>query len=435
VGFAKANVQAFKATNEALLHGAVETVKDPRKLGDVVGAVEGNIALAAIPIPGVGEAGAAGRGVSLAAKAADRGLPTLASDATRLATRSADPAAAAAGHAGEAVVEGGVTAPRIPAPSVPVGEGAEVAAAAPGVEAGAPGIPRPRVPGDVVPAEAPRVPAMAGASAERPGGHVPGPSLEERAGTAPRTVESPSAGDRAPSASATGSSGRYPGSPASPPRAGGAEPPRLPGEGEGVAGHPPRDVRATSGLEKAGASRAPGPRAISAPPPRRAITAGPNPGGPTLKQVRRNPVRGPAGEDHIASGVEAPLRQVHLKVPAGETPLGEITGSGGRKVDVAEVYASGRRVWSVEVKNYAEWTTVGGKPVHKEVGLNSELKQQVLKDAWLRDNWTQVRLSATDPGMRAAEFYEPHYSFVGASPNEAYRDLLKRAGIPWTTFS
>jgi hypothetical protein len=177
------------------------------------------------------------------------------------------------------------------------------------------------------------------------------------------------------------------------------------------------------------------PRALPAAPKPLELTAGPDPGGPTLSQVRRTPFRGAAGEEWVARGYETPLLQQHLRVPVGDTPLGPITGGGGRFIDVASVNG-GLRVSAREVKNFRMWSTSPtGQAMRHEVELTGERAQQVIKDAWLRDHWDEARLLQDDPMLRNARGFDPHYEFVGASPSQAYQELLAKAGIPWNTFS
>ncbi len=57
VGLGKQVVDLHQQAGKQLLHAAVETVKDPRKLGDVTGVVLGNLALAAVPVGGEASAG------------------------------------------------------------------------------------------------------------------------------------------------------------------------------------------------------------------------------------------------------------------------------------------------------------------------------------------------------------------------------------------
>jgi hypothetical protein len=166
------------------------------------------------------------------------------------------------------------------------------------------------------------------------------------------------------------------------------------------------------------------PRALPAAPRRLELTAGPHPGGPTLSQVRHAPMRGAAGEQWVARGYETPLVQPHLRGPVGDTPLGPITGSGGRFVDVASVNGA-QRVTAREVKNFRMWSTSpSGQVVRHEVELT----------AWLRDNWDDARLLQDDPALRNTSGFDPHYEFVGAPPSQAYQELLAKAGIPWNVF-
>jgi hypothetical protein len=177
------------------------------------------------------------------------------------------------------------------------------------------------------------------------------------------------------------------------------------------------------------------PRALPAAPRRLELTAGPHPGGPTLSQVRHAPLRGAAGEQWVARGYETPLLQQHLRVPVGETPLGPITGGGGRFIDVASINGA-QRVTAREVKNFRMWSTSpSGQAMRHEVELTGERVQQVLKDAWLRDHWDEARLLQDDPRLHTTRGFDPHYEFVGAPPSQAYQDLLAKAGIPWNTFS
>jgi hypothetical protein len=175
--------------------------------------------------------------------------------------------------------------------------------------------------------------------------------------------------------------------------------------------------------------------ALTAAPKRLELTAGPHPGGPTLSQVRHTPYRGPAGEQWVARGYDTPVLQQHLRVPLGDTPLGPITGSGGRFVDVASVNGM-QRISAREVKNFSRWSTSStGEKLPKEVALTDDRAQQVIKDAWLRDNWNEARLLQDDPTLRDASGFDPHYEFVGAPPSQEFQDLLAKAGIPWNVYS
>jgi len=119
--------------------------------------------------------------------------------------------------------------------------------------------------------------------------------------------------------------------------------------------------------------------------------------------------RAEAGELHIHE-IHGGQRQVHFNVPVG----GEITGTGGRYVDVLVPLPGGGNL-AIEVKTYLTWYTDKDGVRHRNfVGLRRDIAQQVLKDAYLRD---------TLPNHR------PHWVFLGAPPDDELADFLRRHRI------
>jgi RHS repeat-associated protein len=134
----------------------------------------------------------------------------------------------------------------------------------------------------------------------------------------------------------------------------------------------------------------------------------------TLSQVRnlRGQDRWQAGETFVQELYNSP-GQRHFNVPI----QGEITGSGGRFVD-APVNMPNGKVVANEVKTYQKWRTVNGSAQQFDVPLSRKIKQQVLKDVWLRDNL---------PG------YEPKWIFVDAPPSPELQKLLNQHKITHIT--
>ncbi|MEJ5991922.1 LysM peptidoglycan-binding domain-containing protein [Ramlibacter sp. PS3R-8] len=122
----------------------------------------------------------------------------------------------------------------------------------------------------------------------------------------------------------------------------------------------------------------------------------------TLNQIRRMPFpeRWQAGEKY-AQELYGSAGQKHFPVPAADVAGGEILGTGGRFVDVPVPTANGG-TFAGEVKLYQPWRTVNGQPVQQFVPLTEQMQQQVLKDAWLRNNV---------PG------YDPRWIFLDAPPS------------------
>jgi hypothetical protein len=135
----------------------------------------------------------------------------------------------------------------------------------------------------------------------------------------------------------------------------------------------------------------------------------------TLDQIRRMsvPRRWKAAELLLQEWHNSP-GQSRFNVPAG----GEITGSGGRVVD-APVQTSSGGVLANEAKMYKKWITINGQPTQQEVPLHSEIKQQVLKDSWLKSNV---------PG------YDPRWHFFDAPPSPELDQILSDNGITYVIY-
>lgn len=130
----------------------------------------------------------------------------------------------------------------------------------------------------------------------------------------------------------------------------------------------------------------------------------------TLSQVRRlqQPAKWEAGEQYVQE-LYGSRGQAHFPVPEG----GEITGSGGRFVD-APVDLPNGGVLANEVKTYGQWRTVKGVPEQKTVPLTEKIRQQILKDVWLRDNIPN---------------YDPRWIFLDASPSSELAEFLSQHRI------
>ncbi|APU09435.1 hypothetical protein A5M85_03800 [Cellulophaga lytica] len=130
----------------------------------------------------------------------------------------------------------------------------------------------------------------------------------------------------------------------------------------------------------------------------------------TLKQVRR--LRGvkkwKSGEVYVQE-LYGSNGQKHYKVP----PEGEITGSGGRYCD-APVETPKNGTMALEVKTYNRYITVEGKVKVNEVPLSPKIRQQVLKDVYLRDN---------------VKGYDPRWIFLDAPPSLELSTFLSKNRI------
>lgn len=78
--------------------------------------------------------------------------------------------------------------------------------------------------------------------------------------------------------------------------------------------------------------------------------------------------------------------QQHFDVPSGNFNGEQITGTGGRYVD-APVKSSNGGIVANEVKTYKQWVTANGQATKNAVPLSDQIRQQVLKDSWLKKNY------------------------------------------------
>lgn len=136
----------------------------------------------------------------------------------------------------------------------------------------------------------------------------------------------------------------------------------------------------------------------------------------TLSQIRgmSYPSRWKAGEQYVQELYGSPGQQ-HFTVPPGQFDGEHIAGSGGRFVDAPVATADGG-VEAHEVKTYKRWTTVDSQPTPQTVPLSSKIKQQVLKDSYLKKN---------EPG------YRPNWIFLDAPPSQELEHYLSSKGIPY----
>ncbi len=130
----------------------------------------------------------------------------------------------------------------------------------------------------------------------------------------------------------------------------------------------------------------------------------------SLAKIRRMPSPGNwrAGEQYVQE-LYGSAGQQHFAVPSGNG----IVGSGGRFVDAPVLNANGGTIAN-EVKTYKRWITLNGQASSQAVPLSDHIRQQVLKDVWLRQNV---------PG------YDPRYIFLDAPPSTELSDHLSQSGI------
>jgi hypothetical protein len=138
-----------------------------------------------------------------------------------------------------------------------------------------------------------------------------------------------------------------------------------------------------------------------------------NPTTRTLDEVRRlrGPERWQAAEEYVRE-IYGSFGERHFPVPGGAWPE-PIDGVGGRFID-APVDLGGGRVLANEVKTYREWRTVRGAPQQVAVPLTDQIRQQVLKDVWLR---------------RHVPGYDPRWMFLDAPPSSELAAFLKRHSL------
>jgi len=176
-------------------------------------------------------------------------------------------------------------------------------------------------------------------------------------------------------------------------------------EAEAIASGSPPGSSAFAGGRSLGATPA-GAENVKAP---LMLTAG-RPTTKTLAQVRRlrGKPRWQAAERYIQE-VYGAATQRHYRVPLGSG----VTTPGGRFVDAPLDLPSGGTL-AGEVKIYRQWRTVGGLPRRGEVPLSSNIRQQILKDVWLRENV---------PG------FDPKWIFVDAAPSATLGAFLRKHNI------
>ncbi|HEY4259146.1 MAG TPA: hypothetical protein VGM98_03255 [Schlesneria sp.] len=129
----------------------------------------------------------------------------------------------------------------------------------------------------------------------------------------------------------------------------------------------------------------------------------------TLDDVRAlpHPMKWKAGEVHIRE-LSGSTGQRHFTVPKG----GDIHGSGGRFVD-APVDLPNGTVLAAEVKTYGSWRAVNGVVQKQTVPLSGVIREQIVKDVWLRNNLN----------------HDPRWIFLDASPSPDLRDFLRQNRI------
>lgn len=136
----------------------------------------------------------------------------------------------------------------------------------------------------------------------------------------------------------------------------------------------------------------------------------------TLAEVLAKSVsqRWRAGEQFIRERFGAG-GSLHFHVPRGEFGGEEITGRGGRFADAVEYRADGTFV-AHEVKTYETYKKIDGKNVEQSVPLSQEIRQQVLKDAWLAAN---------------VKGYTAFWHFLGAKPSKDLKEFLDKHHIKY----
>ena len=130
----------------------------------------------------------------------------------------------------------------------------------------------------------------------------------------------------------------------------------------------------------------------------------------TLAQVRSlpQPAKWQAGEQYVQELYGSP-GQRHLPVPSGNG----IKGAGGRFVDAPLDLPNGG-ILAGEVKTYGQWRTVNGLPQQQTIQLTDQIRQQVLKDVWLRNNVPN---------------YDPRWIFLDAPPSAELLEFFRQYRI------
>jgi hypothetical protein len=118
----------------------------------------------------------------------------------------------------------------------------------------------------------------------------------------------------------------------------------------------------------------------------------------TIQEVRAlpQPRKWKAGEKYVQE-LSGSAGQRHFAVPKGS----QIQGSGGRYIDAPVDFPNGTII-AAEVKTYGKWRTVNGVKQMKTVPLNKPIREQILKDVWLRNN---------------VQGYDPRWIFLDAPPS------------------
>jgi hypothetical protein len=150
---------------------------------------------------------------------------------------------------------------------------------------------------------------------------------------------------------------------------------------------------------------------------RRLLTAG-HPTTRTLDQVRalRGRARWEGAEEHIQQ-MYGSSGQRHFSVPTGTTRR-TTSRSGGRYVDAAFDTTDGG-VLADEVKMYQQWRMILGGLRKTPVPLTRQIREQILKDVWLRNN---------TPG------FDPRWLFLDSPPSEKLSKFLKHYNIVFVIY-
>jgi hypothetical protein len=131
----------------------------------------------------------------------------------------------------------------------------------------------------------------------------------------------------------------------------------------------------------------------------------------TKRQVQNvsgtNKQRGDAFRDYLAQGYN------------GQIEITERTPQGVRYHDVGTQRSN--VVWRFEAKNYLQYTTgADGQRILHEVSLTAELRRQVEKDVYWREQ-----------GSLVGEMRIVQWEFAGARPNSQLGQSLRDRGIPY----
>ena len=129
----------------------------------------------------------------------------------------------------------------------------------------------------------------------------------------------------------------------------------------------------------------------------------------TIGQIRnmRQPAKWHAGEEYI--------RELYGAAAQRHFP---VAGTGGRFVDTPLDLPSGG-VLAGEVKTYGQWRTVQGVAQHQEIPVTDRIRQQIVRDVWLRQN---------------VSGFDPRWIFLDAPAPQDLLDLLHRHQIASVTY-